>query len=185
MEQEQRGKNILMPLRQVDWLVVWKIYHYPYFFWMYAVLSLVTRFLICRHLNSGAPIKTWFLSSAASLLIVPAVPFLAVPAFALAAIAVGKVAVYSLLMALPIALSVGLFAGLVDGILLRVLLREAVGRKRMWLLFGMNLVVTHCCGWVRGRPHVGLPSENHRTGGWLALTGHFTQIPPGKADECN
>jgi hypothetical protein len=142
MGEEQRGKNILMPLRQVDWLVVWKIYHYPYFFWMYAVLSLVTRFLICRHLNSGAPIKTWFFSSTASLLIVPAVPFLAVPAFALAATAVGKVAAYSLLMALPIALSVGLFAGLVDGMLLRVLLREAVGRKRMWLLFGMNLAVT-------------------------------------------
>jgi hypothetical protein len=130
-----------MPLPQVDWLVVWRIYHYPYFFWMYAVLSLVIRFQTCRHLNSAAPTKTWLLSSTASLLIVPAVPFLAVPAFALVAVAVGKVGVYSLLMALPIVLSVGLFGGLIDGILVRVSLREAVGRKRICFLLGTNLLV--------------------------------------------
>lgn len=129
-----------MSLPQVDWLVVWKIYHYPYFFWSYSVLSLAIRFAALRLLNSAAPTKTWFLSSTASLFIVPAVPFIVLPAFALA-MAVGKVAVYSLLMALPIVLSVGLFGGLIDGILLRLLLGQAVGRRRMWVLFGTNLLV--------------------------------------------
>lgn len=130
-----------MSLPQVDWLVVWKIYHYPYFFWTYAAASLAIRFLTCRHLNSAAPTKTWLLSSTASLLIVPVVPFLVLPALALAAMTVGKIVLYSLLMAVPIVLSVGLFGGLIDGILLWMLLREAVGRRRMWFLFGTNLVV--------------------------------------------
>jgi len=56
---------------QVDWLVAWKIYHYPYFFWSYTALSLGIRFGTLRLLKSAAPIKTWFLSCIASLLIVP------------------------------------------------------------------------------------------------------------------
>jgi hypothetical protein len=95
-----------------------------------------------RRLNTAAPNKTWLLSSTASLLIVPAVPFLALPAFALLALAAGQIAVYSLLMALPIALSVGTFGGLIDGILFRLLLRGAGGRKRMWFILGTNLLVT-------------------------------------------
>lgn len=130
-----------MSLPQVDWLVVWKIYHYPYFFWVYTVLSLAVRFLTHRHLNPAAPTKTWLVSSTASLLIVPAIPFLAMPAFALAIMTLGKVAIYSLLMALPIVLSAGLFGGLVDGFVLRLLLRKALGRRRMWILLAANLLV--------------------------------------------
>jgi len=122
-------------------LVVWKIYRYPYFFWAYAVLSLAIRFPMLRRLNSAAPTKTWLLSSTASLLIVPAVPFVALPAFALVALAAGNAAVYTLPMVLPIALSVGTFGSLIDGILFRLLLREAVGGRRMCLLFGTNLLV--------------------------------------------
>ena len=57
--------------------------------------------LALRRLNSAAPTKTWLLSSTASLLIVPAVPFLALPAFALVALAAGKAAVYTVPMVLP------------------------------------------------------------------------------------
>ena len=53
----------------------------------------------------------------------------------------GKVAIYSLLMALPIVLSAGLFGGLVDGFVLRLLLRKALGRRRMWILLAANLLV--------------------------------------------
>jgi hypothetical protein len=131
-----------MLLRQWDWLVIWKIYHYPWFFWIYAVVSVSVRMLVLPRLNPASPIRTWLLSSTASLLIVPAVPFLVLPAFALVALAAGRAAVYSLLMALPIALSAGLVGGLIDRMLLRLLLGQAVGRRRMWLLFGTNLLVT-------------------------------------------
>ena len=94
-----------------------------------------------RRLNSAAPAETWFLSSTASLLILAAVPFLALPAFALVALAAGNAAAYTLPMALPIALSVGAFDSLIDGILFRLLLREAVGRRQMCFLFGANLLV--------------------------------------------
>ncbi len=48
-----------MSLPQVDWLALWKIYHYPYFFWTYTAFSLAIRFLTLRSLNSAAPTKTW------------------------------------------------------------------------------------------------------------------------------
>ena len=56
--------------------------------------------------------------------------------------AMGQVAVHSELMTLPIVVSVGLSGCLVDGILFRLLMREPVGRGRMWLLFGTNLLVS-------------------------------------------
>jgi len=130
-----------MSLPQVDWLVIWKIYHYPYFFWAYTGLSLAIRFLMLRYVNSAALIKTWALSSAASLLILPAMPFVVLPVFALAESTVGDVAVHSLFMALPVAISIALFAGLIDGILLRLLLREAVDRRRMKFLVCTNILV--------------------------------------------
>jgi hypothetical protein len=75
---------------EYDWLVIWKIYHYPWFFWMYAAVSASVRMLVLPRLNPASPIRTWFLSSTASLLIVPAVPFLVLPAFALVVVAAGK-----------------------------------------------------------------------------------------------
>ncbi len=82
-----------MFLPKIDWLVVWKIYHYPFFFWSYAVLSLATRALMLRRVDPASPFKTWLLSSSASLLVVPVMPFLAVPAFMLVALVAGRVGV--------------------------------------------------------------------------------------------
>jgi len=119
-----------MFLPKIDWLVVWKIYHYPFFFWSYAALSLATRALMLRRVDPASPFKTWLLSSSASLLVVPAMPFLAVPAFMLVALVAGRVGVYSFFMAVPIAVSLGSAGALVDAILFRLLLRKTVGKKQ-------------------------------------------------------
>jgi hypothetical protein len=129
-----------MPVPQIDWLAVWKIYRYPHFFWTYTSLNLLVRFLTLRLLNLAKP-KTWLLSTASSVLLVPAVPFVALPTFALVALVAGQAAVHSLLMAFPIALFVGISGCLMDGLLLRLLLGNAVGRRRIWYLFGINLLV--------------------------------------------
>ena len=130
-----------MSVPDCDWLIIWKLWHYPWFFWSYASIGVLARLLVLPRLNPTAPIRTWLLSSTGSLLIVPAVPLLVLPASVLAALAGARASVYSLRMAIPIVLSIGLANALIDGILLRLLLRQSLGLRRMWFVIGVNLFV--------------------------------------------
>jgi hypothetical protein len=134
--QTARGRS------KVDWLVIWKIYHYPFFFWIYTVLSVATRLLMLGRLKPALPAKARLVSSAASLLVVPAMPFLAMPAFLFVALVAGQRAVYSFCMAAPIAVSIGCTAALLDATLFHLLLRQRVGKKRMGVVIAMNIFIT-------------------------------------------
>jgi hypothetical protein len=130
-----------MFLPDVDWIAIWKIYR-PFFISAYVASSLGTRILMVRQVPAVSPAKTWLLSGAASLLIVPATPFLAIPAFVLAALIAGRAAVDSFFMAVPIAVSLGSAGALVDAVLLRLISPKAVSKKEMCFLFGTNILVT-------------------------------------------
>jgi hypothetical protein len=123
---------------QTDWLVLWKIYHYPLFFWAYVGTGLPLRMLMALRSGSMSHSSVWLASSTASALFALCTPFAALPAFLVVALAAGTRATYSVAMAVPIALSVGTIAAFVDATLLRVLRRDALNRRRFFMLFGIN-----------------------------------------------
>jgi hypothetical protein len=129
-----------LSLPNVDWLIIWKIYHYRFIFCVYAALSVVIRLLMLRNLSSESPKWVLLLSWSASLLIVPAMFLLVLPGFALVFLIGGRTAVDSIFMAIPIALCIGLAGVLLDVVVLH-LFRQPIGAKRRRLLFAANTLV--------------------------------------------
>jgi hypothetical protein len=151
-------------LRLVDWLVLWKFYYYPLFFWSYIACGIPLRMIAVSRLHIRPGTRAWILSSTTSAPLVFLMPALALPAFAIVVFA-GDRASYSALMALPIAVSIGAFGALVDTALFRFVLRNAMSLREFWWMFTTNavnvfLAVLIVLGWVIAYPTEFIASLN-------------------------
>jgi hypothetical protein len=124
----------------VDWLVLWKWYYYPLFFWSYIACGIPLRMIAVSRLGFARRTRAWLLSSTASAPFVFIMPVLALPAFTVVILAAGHRASYSVLMAFPIAVSIGVFGALLDTALFRFALRNKASLREFWWMSATNAV---------------------------------------------
>lgn len=129
-----------MLFRGVDWLGLWK-YDRLFLFWAYALFGVPIRLWFARRITQSGWIATWLVSSAASLLVFPAMPFLCIPAYLIVMPLTGRTVSESLFMAVPITVSIASCITLLDAALVRLLFRSTVSKRQIWLLFRVNALI--------------------------------------------
>jgi hypothetical protein len=127
-----------MTFSRIDWVVMWKLFHYQ-FFWIYLALGIPIRFGAARSFGAPSGGKTSLAVVVASLASaifstwLPIVPILGVglPLGLLGKVAVGE----SLLIGAPlVAISIGIETAFLDAVLFRVLLKESEKKRFVSLL---------------------------------------------------
>jgi hypothetical protein len=129
--------------RGIDWFMMWKWYHFK-FFWIMLALGVLFRVVVLRHYELVAWNKTRLFSitaSAVSAICATWLPILPVLMFIPLIIAIGDLRASSLFVATPlIAVSATVQAALIDRALLRFWLKTSP-KTSFAVLFVANLLV--------------------------------------------
>lgn len=126
---------------KIDWTVMWKFFHYQ-FFWVYLAFGFLIRLVFAIRLSQpGSTRRAFYVvtSSSVTALLSTWFPIFPVICGAILVNAAGHAAIESILIAAPIvAISLGMETVLVDAMLFRLLLRESV-KERFRALLTINV----------------------------------------------
>jgi hypothetical protein len=122
----------------VDWLLLWRFYHFPLYFCGFIAAGVPLRAMMARRYAMPSRNSFWLASSTASSLSIIYTPIAAIPVFFLVALLGSKRAIYSTLIAIPMSLSIGAAGALVDAAILRLLFPQTEHKKKALLLFATN-----------------------------------------------
>ena len=129
--------------RGIDWFIMWKWYHFK-FFWIVLVIGVLFRVIVLRRYELAVWSKTRLVSIAAgaiSALCITWLPILPVLVFIPLIIAIGGLAASSLFVAAPlIAVSAAIQIALIDRVLLKLFLKTPP-KTSLSLLFVVNLII--------------------------------------------
>ncbi|HEY6180981.1 MAG TPA: hypothetical protein VIW67_01985 [Terriglobales bacterium] len=145
--------------RGIDWFMMWKWYHFK-FFWIVLAVGVLFRIVVVRRYELAAWNKTRLFSIAASVVSATCttwLPILPVLAFIPLTIAIGDLAASSLFVAAPlIAVSTAVQSAFMDWVLLRLFLK-APPRTSFAVLFIASLLIVSIAlslvlGWAFHHP---------------------------------
>jgi hypothetical protein len=127
-----------MTLQRIDWVVMWKWYHFQ-FFWIYLVLGIPIRFVAARRFGTAFAPKTTLsvvVASFASSIFSTWLPIAPIFGVGLPLGLLGRAAISeSLLIGVPlVAISMGIETAILDAVLFRALLKESVKKQFASLL---------------------------------------------------
>jgi hypothetical protein len=127
-----------MTLQRIDWVVMWKWYHFQ-FFWIYLVLGIPIRFVAARRFGAAFAPKTSLsvvVASFASSIFSTWLPIAPIFGVGLPLGLLGRAAISeSVLIGVPlVAISMGIETAFLDAVLFRVLLKESVKKQFVSLL---------------------------------------------------
>lgn len=129
-----------MAVSRIDWVVMWKLYHYQ-FFWIYLALGVPLRLILAGGFKPVLANKTSLYASVSSLASsllstwFPIVPIISgAVLMAAAGDLAGQAAGESLLFGVPlVAVSMAIETAFVDALLFRLFLKASVDRRFMTL----------------------------------------------------